>query len=66
MTLKKTLGLEDCPLSEMEIYRQIEGCRRNNQQEALFTTRHGKKVRVKVASINPLGIMRGYEEYYAR
>lgn len=66
MTLKKTLGLEDCPLSELEILRQIEGCKKNKLQEVEFITRRGRKVRVKVASINPLGLMRDYEEYYAR
>ena len=65
MSMKKLLGLEFFPLSEEEIARRIKLALRNNQKEVEFVSQK-RKVVVKLANVNPQGLMRDWYEYYAK
>lgn len=63
MALKKILGLETFPLSEIQIYEKLREAYLQKQTEVVFSSR-GKNVRVKLNQLSPDGLMRGYEDYY--
>jgi hypothetical protein len=59
MTLKKLLGLEDCPLHEREIIEKLEEARKNNIEVVEFSF-NGNNVKITTRNIDPVGIMRGW------
>ena len=64
MSFKKLLGLESFPINEVEILRRIQEARRHKRQEIEFISQN-KTVKVKLHILNPEGIMRGNQDYYA-
>lgn len=63
MTLKKLLGLEECSLSEEEIYRRIEEGQQRHLHEIEFLSPKGN-VKVRLKEINLAGLTKGYWDYY--
>ena len=64
MTLKKLLGIESSPLSEMEIMGILEDAYHRNLHMVEFPGKDKKTVRVTIKGINVEGIMNGYEGKY--
>lgn len=65
MSLKKLLGLESFAIEDAEIIRRIQEASSKKQEVVEFIS--GKnKVRIKCTQIALEGVMRGYEDYYAK
>jgi hypothetical protein len=65
MSLKKLLGLEQCPISEEEILEQIEESRRRRNPDIEFKTPSGS-IRLHLSSVNTQGMTYGYWDYFSR
>ncbi|HIG92611.1 TPA: hypothetical protein HA234_00260 [Candidatus Woesearchaeota archaeon] len=65
MSLKKLLGMESFPLEEREIMERIQTGFRNNLDEVEFSFNR-RKVKVKLSHLAPEGMMKGYQDYYAK
>ena len=61
MTLKKLLGAESSPLSDLEIMRMLEDAYHHNLRTIEIPGRGGKPVCITIKGINVEGIMKEYE-----
>ena len=59
MSIKKLLGLENCPIKEHELIRKITDARRNHTDVVNFTLPSGQSVRFQLSALHPEGIMQG-------
>lgn len=66
MGVKKVLGLESFPIADREIMRRIAEARRNDLNEVVFTSPGCKTVKLKLSRVNTAGLMREYDDYYAK
>ncbi len=65
MSLKRLLGLDGFPIREEEIMQQIREAYLRQKSEIVFSS-PSRKVKVKLSSVSPLGMMREYQDYYAK
>jgi hypothetical protein len=63
MSLKILLGLESFDITEEEIMQKINDANHLQLREVEFASLN-KKVKVKISSVNPAGITKGYWNYY--
>lgn len=66
MDVKKVLGLESFPIPDREVMRRIIEARRNDQDEVVFTSPGCQTVKIKLARVNRAGLMKEYQDYYAK
>lgn len=59
------LGLEQFPLDDGEIMRQIAEARRNNINIIEFSS-GTKKARINISSISPEGMMYQWQDYWGK
>ena len=65
MSIRRLLGLEGFPLHDEEIMARLREAYQSNREEIIFSSPQ-RRVRVKLSKVSPLGMMRGYEDYYAK
>ncbi len=64
MSIKKLLGLDDCPIKEHELIQKITDARRNHTDVVNFMLPSGKSVRFSLSTLHPEGIMQGNFKQY--
>ncbi len=64
MSFKKLLGLDLFDVTEEEIVEKINEANRLQLNEVEFAF-FNKRVKVKISPVNPKGMMKGYQDYYA-
>lgn len=65
MSLKRMLGLEQFPLDDQEIMRQIAEARRNNINIIEFSS-GTKRARINISGISPEGMMYQWQDYWGK
>ena len=63
MSLKALLGMDQFPVREEEIMRQIREAYIKGTNQVVFSS-GSKRVRINLNRLSPEGLMRGYEDYY--